>query len=165
MTVEAINLPFDEAIAFFRQKLNLPTETWKTIWQGMHTRSFTVAGAMKDELLEDLREAIDKAIAEGTTLAQFRKDFDKTIESHGWKYKGGRGWRTRVMLETNIRTAYSAGRYKQMKDPDVLKHRPYWMYRHGGSTNPRQQHLEWDGLVLPANDPWWKTHYTPNGWG
>jgi len=23
----------------------------------------------------------------------------------------------------------------------------------------------WDGVTLPADDSWWKTHYTPNGWG
>lgn len=159
------SLPFKEAIKFFRQKLNIPTRRWNDLWKEMHDRGFMVAGAMKDDLLADFRKAVDKAISEGTTLAEFRKDFDNIIEKHGWGYKGGRNWRSRVIYETNMRTAYSAGRYRQMTDPDILQMRPYWEYRHGDSRNPRELHLTWDGKVLRADDPWWNTHWPPNGWG
>ena len=44
--------------------------------------------------------------------------------------------------------------------------RPYWRYRHShASVDPRDQHLAWDGLVLRHDNPWWDTHYPPNGWG
>lgn len=159
------SLPFDEAIKFFRGKVNIPTERWNDLWKDMHARGFMVAGAMKTGLLTDFRGAIDKAISEGTTLQEFRKDFDRTVKTHGWSYKGERGWRTGVIYNTNVRTAYSAGRYKQMTDPDVMQARPYWQYRHGDSINPRPEHLSWNGLVLAADDPWWRVHYPPNGWG
>jgi hypothetical protein len=42
---------------------------------------------------------------------------------------------------------------------------PVWVYRHGGSRDPRPQHLAWDGLTLPADHPFWQTHSPPNGWG
>lgn len=160
-----MNLPFQEAIDFFRRKVNLPTETWTDIWQGMHGRAFVVAGAMKSDLLTDLRAATDKAIADGTTLEEFRKDFDPIVQKHGWAYKGGRGWRTRVIYDTNTRQAHNAGRWKQIQDPDIQKARPYLEYRHGDSLNPRPLHLSWDGKVLRADDPWWETHYPQNGWG
>lgn len=67
--------------------------------------------------------------------------------------------------DTNLRTAYQAGRYQQMTDPDVLASRPYWRYRHGDSRHPRPEHLAWDGMVLAADDPWWSIYYPPNGWG
>lgn len=159
------SLPFDEAIDFFRQKVNLPTKTWTDLWQGMHARAFVVAGATTNELLSDFRGAIDKAISQGTTLEEFRKDFDTIVDKHGWSYNGSRGWRTRVIYETNLRTAHSVGRYKQLSDPAMLKRRPFWKYIHGDSITPRPQHLAWDGLTLPADDPWWDTHYPPNGWG
>ncbi|MGH8013705.1 MAG: phage minor head protein, partial [Candidatus Binataceae bacterium] len=31
-------------------------------------------------------------------------------------------------------------------------------------ANPRPQHLDWSGTVLRADDPWWETHWPPNGW-
>jgi hypothetical protein len=70
-----------------------------------------------------------------------------------------------VIYYTNLRTAYQAGRYQQMTDPDVLAYRPYWRYRHCDSVHPRLVHLGWDGMVLNADDPWWSSHYPPNGWG
>jgi hypothetical protein len=158
-------LPFQEAIDFFRQKVNLPTEKSTDLMAGMHARAFVVAGAQTSELLADFRAAIDKAIANGTTLDTFKKDFDNIVATHGWSYKGSRGWRAKTIYQTNLRTAYAAGRYKQMTDPATLKRRPYWQYRHGDSANPRPEHLAWDGLVLPADDPWWSSHYPPNGWG
>ena len=164
-SAEYLNLPFDEAIEFFRKKLNLPTRTWKDIWKAMHARSFVVAGAMKEDLIQDLRDAVDKGIADGTTLAEFRKDFDNIIEKTGWKYKGGKAWRTAVIFNTNLSTAYSIGNYQQMMEPAVLKARPYLRYVRSSSANPRIEHQAWANIILPADDPWWNTHYPPNGWG
>ena len=164
MAVKPTSLPFAEQIAFFRRKLNLPTDAWTDIWAAAHDFSFVVAGANRDDLVADFRAAVDKVIAEGATLADFRKDFDKIVADHGWDYNGGRNWRSRVIYETNLRTSYQAGRYDQLQE--VKQDRPYWRYVHSDAVeNPRPQHLAWDGLVLPADDPWWDTHYPPNGWG
>jgi uncharacterized protein with gpF-like domain len=165
MPAAPISLPFDEAIEYFRGKVNLPTERWTDLWEGMHARAFVVAGATKDELLADFRTAVDRAIADGITIADFRRDFDAIVAKHGWSYKGGRDWRSRVIYDTNIRTAYQSGRYKQQTDPELLAVRPYLQYVHGDSIHPRELHLSWNGRVLLADHPWWREHYPPNGWG
>ena len=159
------SLPFEEAIKFFRSKVKIPTERWNDLLQNDHDFGFMIAGATKAELLADFQSAIDAAIAEGTTLETFRKDFDQIVAKHGWSYKGGRGWRSEVIYSTNVRTAYQAGRFQQMTDPDVLAYRPNWLYQHGDSIRPRPLHQSWSGTVLPASDPWWDSHFTPNGWG
>lgn len=157
-------LPFGEQIDFFRRKLDVSTRAWTDVWQAEHDRAFMVAGAAHADLVSDLRGAVDKAIADGTPLAAFRKDFDGLVAKHGWSYKGGRDWRAGVIYGTNLRTSYAAGRYQQMKA--VAERRPFWRYRHShASDSPRQQHLAWDGLVLRHDDPFWDTHAPPNGWG
>lgn len=166
------DLPFAEQVAFFRQKLNLPTEAWDDIWQSAHDRAFVVAGAAKVDLLNDLRQAVDKAIATGTTLETFRKDFRKIVSDRGWQgwtgegTPGGFAWRTRTIYETNLRTSYAAGRWAQLTDPDFMRLMPYWEYKHSDSVlHPRPLHLAWNGLTLLATHPFWRTHYPPNGWG
>ena len=163
--VSALNLPFKEAIAFFRNKVSIPTERWNDLFIDQHSQGFMIAGAIKGDLIADIREAVDQAISSGLTLEQFRKQWDAIVERHGWSYNGGRNWRTRIVYETNTRQAYNAGRWQQVTDPDVLKTRPYLAYRHGDSIRPRPLHLAWNGTVLPADDPWWATHTPQNGWG
>ncbi len=164
MAEDRPSFQFAEQIAFFRGKLNLGTATWTDIQHAEHDRAFVVAGALRDDLLTDFRRAVDSAIADGTTLEAFRKDFDSIVARHGWTYNGGRNWRSRVIYETNLRTSYAAGRWAQVQE--VKATRPFVRYRHNDSVlNPRPQHVAWDGLVLPVDSPWLRTHWPPNGWG
>lgn len=165
-------LPFQEQIDFFRAKLNLPTERWDDIKKQANDRAFIVAGAAYADLLQDLREAIDKAITEGKGIAEFRKDFKRIVKMHGWHgwtgegTKAGEAWRTRTIYTTNLNTSYAAGRYKQLTDPEYLKLRPNWIYIHNDSVvHPRPHHLSWHGTVLPHDHPFWQSHFAPNGWG
>jgi len=154
------SLPFDAQIAFFKKKLALPTRSWTDIIHGNHDHAFVVAGANRMALVEDFQTSVQKAIENGTTLADFRKDFDRIVKERGWEYNGKRGWRTRVIYETNLRTSYQAGRYTQLQKME------FWQYHHSpASENVRQQHVAWDGLILPKSDPFWNTNYPPNGFG
>ncbi len=157
---------FREQISFLLAKENIPTAGWTDVWKGAHDTGFVVAGAYQAELLSDLRGAVERAITESRSLAQFRAEFDQIVQRHGWSYNGGRGWRTRLIYETNLQTSYQAGRYAQLTDPALLRTRPFWRYSHSDFVqHPRVQHLAWDNLVLRYDDPWWQTHYPPNGWG
>ncbi|MBB4955566.1 hypothetical protein H4S14_003605 [Agrobacterium vitis] len=164
-TLSVLDQPFDEAIRFLRDKTSMPTESWRDVWDAAHSKMFMVAGANKQALVDDFKEAIAKALEQGTTLADFRKDFDQIVKKHGWSYKGEKGWRTRTIFETNLRTAYAAGRYAQLTEPDTLATFPYWQYNHSGALHPRLSHKAWDGKVYAADDPFWVTAYPPNGFG
>lgn len=172
MTAVAFNSAFPDQVSFFRQKLNLPTERWDDIQRAAHDRAFIVAGAMKADLLQDLRDVVQTSIEQGKSLDWFRDQFDDIVARHGWagwtgsESEAGRDWRTRVIYQTNMSTSYSAGRWAQLNDPGLAKLRPYWKYRHAdGVLHPRPYHVALNGLVLPRDHPFWKTFFPPNGWG
>ncbi|WDE07284.1 hypothetical protein SG34_010540 [Thalassomonas viridans] len=153
------SLPFAEAIEFFKEKLNVPSERWADIWRDGHNNAFMIAGAMKDDLLNDFRQAVDSAISEGKSLTWFKKEFKNIVAGHGWEHTGKASWRASVIYDTNIRQSYNAGRYEQ------LQHFEYWQYQHGDSKWPRELHLSWHNLILKKDHPWWQTHFPQNGWG
>jgi hypothetical protein len=161
--------PFREQVAFFRQKLGrlVPTRRWDDLVGAEHDRAFMVAGAQKADLLAELAASVDRAIAEGKSLDSFRKDFAAAVERHDWRgwtgegTKAGRAWRTRTIYRTNASVSYAAGRRAQLEAADW----PLWVYRHGGSKEPRPEHLDFDGIALPPDHPFWEKFYPPSDWG
>lgn len=164
---EAFDMPMREAVEYLAQKVRTPTRRWTDINGPGHTRMFAVAGVQADDMLAGIKGELEKALREGTTLAEFRRGLEPMMERLGWRAKGRayEAWRTRLVYQANLNTAYAAGRYAQMTDPDTLEALPFWVYRHSRKRDARKQHLAWDGKVLAADDPWWSTHYPPNGWG
>lgn len=153
------SLKFNEAIDFFRKKVNVPSERWADVWKEQHNTAFMVAGAVKTDLLSDLRQMVDNAIAEGKSLTWFQKEFKHLVKKHGWDHTGSAAWRANIIYDTNMRQAYNAGRYQQ------LQLFSYWRYGHGDSRFPRPHHLSKDGLILPKDSPFWKVWFPQNGWG
>jgi SPP1 gp7 family putative phage head morphogenesis protein len=156
-------IPFQEAIDSFQGKLRLPTRHYTDIMEAEHARAFVVAGAQQDSLLEGFQEAINKALTQGTTLAEFRRDFDRLVQAHGWSHNGTAGWRSRVIFETNLHTSYMTGKWEQMQR--VKDVRPYARYVAVRDRRTRPEHAAWNGLIVALDDPWWDTHWPPNGWG
>ncbi|MEO7344123.1 MAG: phage minor head protein, partial [Methylotenera sp.] len=163
MATNPSQLPFQEAIDFYRAKIKLPTSGWTDIWEQQHSHAFVVAGAQSDALLEDLYNAIQDAKQNGGGYSDFKNRFEQITTKHGWSYNGVPSWRSRVIYDTNITQSYNAGRYVQMQAVKEL--RPFWQYRHTSIEHPRLQHKSWDGTILSADDPWWDTHSPQNGWG
>ncbi|EIJ33356.1 phage minor head protein [Thiothrix nivea] len=157
------NLPSLEAINFLRNKLDITTAHWDDMLKEIHVKAFTVAGATRLALLQDLRGAVDKALADGESIGQFHNRFDEIVKQHGWQFRGKYAWRTRVIYDTNMRSAHMAGKWEQIQRSK--KTFPYLQYRTAGDSRVRPEHARWDNLILPVDDPFWDTHYPPNGWG
>jgi SPP1 gp7 family putative phage head morphogenesis protein len=175
--VELKPLPPEEALRYFRAKGFKPSFAWQDVWQHEHAQAFTVAKAMRLDLLQDIRAAVDRALAEGRTLAQFQKELQPLLEEKGWwgrqqmidpkdgKLKSvqlGSPRRLETIFNVNLRTSYAAGKWAQVER--LKQRRPYLRYVAVLDDRTRDEHRQWHGTVLPVDDPWWQSHYPPNGW-
>ena len=149
--INPTQLPFDEAIDYFASKTNLDTDSWRDTLDIDTNAVFTVAAA-KGDLLQDIRDAVTKAQADGLSTQDFLKQFDTIADRYSpdWLGKGNRAWRGQLIYEQNIRQSHAAGRNEQMSEPDMMKLRPYWQWRHGDSRDPRPSHLALNGMVFEA---------------
>ena len=121
---------------------------------------------------------MDDVIAQGRDFRHFHDNLRPTLERKGWwghklvtdprtgkkvLAQLGSLRRLRTIFDTNISTAYAAGKWDQIQR---LKDRmPYLRYVAVNDDRTRAEHRAWHNTVLPVNDPWWTTHYPPNGWG
>lgn len=155
----SFNLPMEEALAFWRDKLKLSPGQFAQLSNEAKTRAFAISGIARGGELDTVYEALHKALKEGTTFGQFKEELAGIIERRGWT--GPRAWRLDTIFRTNIQTAYNVGRYRQMQQ--IKDRRPYWRYSAVNDGRTRPAHRAVHGKIFPADHPFWDTWYPPNG--
>ncbi len=149
-----------EAQEFWKDKVQMRPKDFKALADEAKVKAFAVSGIAKGDQLNTVFTALQRAIDDGISFDQFKKECGDIFERRGWT--GKRAWRVDNIFRTNVQTAYNVGRYKQLnEDVDVL---PYWMYSAVNDSRTRPEHLAMNGRVWPANHPTWDTWYPPNGY-
>jgi uncharacterized protein with gpF-like domain len=166
-----------QAIEYYRRKGYKFSFAWEDMLREEHAKAFTVAKVMRADVLDDIRKSVDRALADGITIDEFRRELTPTLQSMGWWGQKvmtdpltgkdklaqlGSPRRLATIYDTNLRTSMSAGQWDQIQETKAK--RPYLRYVHSGSLHPRAEHKAWNGLVLPVDHPFWNTHMPPNGW-
>ena len=157
-----------EVLAFLQRKKLKPTNRWTDLWHGEHARFFTVARSTYADIINDVYDEVVKAIADGSTLKTFQDRLTPVLQEKGWWGKAedgvqlGSPRRLRTIYDTNLRTSYAAGRWERIQRRK--KSRPYLRYVCVLDEKTRAEHRRWHNLILPVDDPFWTTHYPPNGW-
>lgn len=167
-----------EVTTFFRNKGLRPSFSWQDVEPEEHAVAFTVAKAMHVDVLDAIKGALQQAIDEGIPYDQFAKDLKPRLRRLGWwgvkevvdpvtgkarKVQLGSPRRLRTIYQANLRSARAAGQWDRIQR--TKRALPYLVYLLGPSERHRPHHEAKEGLVLPVDDPFWRTWYPPNGWG
>ena len=155
-----------EAIAFLRAKGLKPSRHWLSVWREEHASAFTVAQMTRQDLLRQTHRELQRVLRKGETFESFQQRLQPWLEAKGWAPTGRGGdipKRLRRIYHTNLRTAHLAGQWDRIQRTKRLL--PWLVYGLGPSEVHREQHAAWAGLCLRVDDPFWRTHMPPNGWG
>lgn len=172
-------VPDDAAIAALKRRgLNFaPSGHWTEVWQQAHQTGFTVAQSAGFDVLGDIHAALVRAMTEGLTFDQFRKDLTPVLQRKGWwgRSEGadpltgqvreaqlGSPRRLQTIFDVNLRVSAAQGDWERQQS--VKDARPYLRYTALLDNRTRPRHRRWHAIILPQDDPWWETHYPPNGW-
>jgi SPP1 gp7 family putative phage head morphogenesis protein len=155
------SLDFDEAIGWHRARLKPSDAEWANTQAKSKRRAFTVANTAQLDLVNDVNAAINKALKNGTTLRDFKKEVGERLEKAWNGTVANPGARIETIFRTNVQLAYGAGRWQQATQPEVVKERPFWLYDaiEDGRTSAICKAC--DGTVRRSDDPWWRSHIPP----
>jgi hypothetical protein len=158
-----------DALSFLKRKKIVPVEKWDEISGAEHAYAFTASHITNIETLESIRGEIAKAIEDGLPYEKFKSNFLDLMQQGGWYLNPDKvgdenysNWRIGVIHGTNMRTAYSAGRYRQQLRISTL--RPYLVYKQHQRPTKRAEHEPLHNMALPYDDPFWDKYTPPNGW-
>ena len=167
-----------EALKHLTGKRSHISFAWQDTASYEHAVSFTVAKMMDEDMLAETRAAMTDALANGTDFATFQKRLKPYLMARGWwgqavmgdpdtgeiqKVQLGSTRRLRTIYHTNLHTAYAAGQWERIQRNKKLF--PYLKYIPSDAAEPREAHKPFYNIVLPVDDPFWSTHFPPNGWG
>lgn len=179
----AIGLPPEKAIAHLEAKQAQVTGPWTEWLDGQHARGFTAANVAKLDVLQDLQNSLAKALKDGQTLQQWKDGLVPELQRKGWWGRAGttaelqaagrvdaegviaKGLtptRLKTIFQTNMQSAYMAGRYADMVEE--AEERPYWQYVAILDARTRPAHRAMNGKIFRYDDPGWKSFYPPCGY-
>ncbi|EID6269908.1 minor capsid protein [Salmonella enterica] len=172
----AATLAPKEAVAYFRAKGQHIGWNWYETAVDVHARSFTVAKAARVDVLTTIQGEVERALAQGVGKQEFIDTLAPRLKKLGWWGKQvivdsagnaetvqlGSPRRLALIYNVNTRVAYNVGRYAQLMNSTDTH--PFWQYVAVMDSRTRPSHAALNGLVFRYDDPFWKTHYPPNGW-
>lgn len=154
---------FHEAVRALRRRVPMTDPEYRKLELGERHKAFWVAGVTQGRLVQEVKDALVRAVDEGRTLEDFQAEVGtRLVESWGREDPV----RMETIFRTNVMGAYNAGRTEIFDDPAVLESRPYRRFDSAGDSRVNLPGSECacevlDGLVLPARHSMWRTHTPP----
>jgi SPP1 gp7 family putative phage head morphogenesis protein len=140
---------FDEAADWFMRRLVLTRREAAQLGSEAGRRAFWVGGGLQLAQVQRVFDKLGKALDDGTPFDEWREQVRGELRSDA---------HAETVFRNATQRALNAGRWRQMREPGVLEHRPYGLF--DGIADRRQSPVckACDGTILPLDHPWWATH-------
>lgn len=150
---------------------------WRDVGADVHKQAFTVAKSAGFDILGDVHGSLQEALENGETFQSWKQRIRPTLAEKGWwgrkeltdpvtgeirEVQLGSTRRLKTIYDVNMRVSHAQGRWQRIER--LADRRPWLRYVAVDDERTRQMHRSWNGTVLRWDDPWWSTHYPPNGW-
>lgn len=152
-------VPHDEAAKLIADKPALTRDVFDQLPAELQARSFTISGIESFDVLQAVRDRIAE-LPQGANWDEVKKDIISEISP--WMNEEAANKRAELLMRHHAFSAYSAAQAREMDAmADVF---PYRQYISTEDSQVRPTHASLNGLILPANHPFWQNHTPPWEW-
>lgn len=150
-----LSMTMQEALAWAKARVSvLPDEFYNSLPAQLRSRTFTVSGMATIDQVQGVLDLMNKALANGQTMAQWQAGLSKEALSLGAN-------RLDNIFRTGIQTHYNIGR--TIRQRENITNRPYYMWDAINDSRTRPAHRKMDGFIAPMSDPIWQKWSAPAG--
>ncbi len=161
LPLEEVFEKFEDALRFLRARTPMPSAQFYALSDQARQKAFTVSNVAQMELVQQVLSSLDRAIDQGQDLESWRKEIGPALREAWAGDVENPAWRLETIFRTNLQTAFSHGRVRQMRDPAVTVLRPFRLFDATLDERTTDECSSRDGVLLPADDPWWSTNTPP----
>jgi len=145
---EPFALPMTGAVEYWRDKVAVEPGVYKAMSDVSKVQAFAVAGIAKGEELYTVQKAIDRAIAQGSTLKQFKEDAAEVFARRGWDPE--KPHRIDLIFRNNVQTSYAAGQWQEINNGNLF---PYVEYSSINDSRRTPLCKRLDRMLWERGDP------------
>ena len=146
----AFKRQYGQAVDFFLSKRIMPRAEFDQLAAAEKATAFTAARVTTADSLQTVYDEVGRALQQGTTLADFKKDTAGILDN---------AWHRETVFRTNVMGAYGLGHWEQAQAVKAM--RPYVRYSAVADMRTRPWHMELQGLVFHLDDPFVVEHWCP----
>jgi SPP1 gp7 family putative phage head morphogenesis protein len=164
--------PNEAAMAFIKSKPAVFQSVFQRMLPELRARAFVISGIESATVVQRIRDRLAD-LPQGADWNAIKRDVagelgpwfeDPNAEPEvRAKQLAAAERRSELLLRVHGFQAYQAVQHEVMVE--TMDAMPYWQYLTMGDDAVRPEHAALNGIILPADSPFWKTHFPPWDWG
>lgn len=152
-------VPYEEAAEFLSGKPAVTRAVFDELLPELRARAFVITGVDNADALQSARDAI-ATIPTGADWRAVKAELAEALEP--WLGEGAE-IRTEMLMRWHAYQAYAVANVRHLEaNRDLF---PYRQYQTAQDSRVRDSHRALDGIVLPADSPFWDRHTPPWEYG
>jgi SPP1 gp7 family putative phage head morphogenesis protein len=153
-----LSMTFQEALDSFLERRIITPAEFRLLSDDAKQRAFTATRLASQQMVERAAVAIRRALETGSTLREFAAEL--AAESVSLGVTSADPAYVENVFRTNTASAYSAGRFRQMRSPAVIAARPFVQFRATMDSRTTTICQSLHSKVFRQDDPSWH-HLAP----
>ncbi len=158
----ALQTAYDGSIDFLQKRLDMSDADLDQLREMYGNAATDALVNASGKVQANVEGAITQAAREGKVLRAAEPQVRQALTASG--VSNASSFLVETLIRTRTQTAFIAGRWNALMDPDVAPIVWGFEYVTVGDDRVRPRHRALEGFTAPKNDPRWAVITPPNGW-